>query len=161
MMGNLCWSGDGAKNAPRWDGRTDLLRRNPMLALSRKISVEEPHSLAATQPPRQPSARDSRDPRDAIDSRLSLATSAIGHARRAFSLPRISERYSRCLLPSVLTYVHILREFPMHHVELWEDMLSSSDARMVTDGMCAGPTMGCPGHRRLLRHLQPGLHIIA
>lgn len=132
----------------------------PVLA-SRKILVEEPHSPAATQPPRQPSARLSRDPRDAIDSRLSFASPAIGHARRAIAFSRIQQRQPQCLLPWALTYVHASPELPMHYTQLGEASISASDAKTVANAMIAGSPMGCPGYRCLLRPLQPGLDIIA
>lgn len=116
---------------------------------------------AATQPPRQPSACDSCESRDAIDNRSSPSYSAIGDIRRATTVPNIRQRQPPCLLPLVSTYVCCQLGASRASAQLAEASIGFSDAWTNTDGMSAGPPMGCPGYRRLLRPLQPGLDIVA
>jgi hypothetical protein len=127
---------------------------------SRTISVAEPHFPSCkTQPRRQPSAPFPSRPPETPSTPL----------RRSHPLP-LDSPCPPPKKPLSRRHVYIRRcqrtstaplELPEPSRNLAAPSVRPVHAATDTDGMTAGPPMGRPGHRRLLRPLQPALDIVA
>lgn len=156
MVNTLGWG--SPKNAPSRDGR-NFFGGTPCLSRARFRAKNLTPQLFDALPTSQ-SARPLPDRRHAINARRSLSSSAIGPARRASALPTVPH--------SDPHYVHFRRRqrtsaahpsLNAHPATTEHDAMSFCNAEMAANAMIAGSPLGCPGHRCLLRPLQPDLDI--